>query len=59
MNLESFSLKAFKAIFESDDGLSVFLRYVIIFFLMLLSLASISLYHIIATQSNPFFYAKF
>ncbi len=59
MNWGIFSTKAFKDTLESNDGWGLFVRYLFYFFLILVSLASISLYHIIATESNPFFYAKF
>lgn len=37
----------------------LFLRYTLLFSLLLISLASMALNNIIATESNPFFYANF
>ncbi|MCB5272295.1 MAG: hypothetical protein LHW56_10685 [Candidatus Cloacimonetes bacterium] len=36
-----------------------FLKYTVLFTLLLLSIASMALNRIIATESNPFFYANF
>ncbi len=38
---------------------SVFIRYLFLFLLLFLSLASLALYLVISTESNPFFYANF
>jgi hypothetical protein len=59
MNLVNSCIAVFGRAFRENDGWSLFLRYTILFLLIFLSLASISLFHIIATESNPFFYAKF
>lgn len=37
----------------------MFIKYTILFTMLLLSLASKSLYSLIARESNPFFYANF
>jgi hypothetical protein len=58
MTFESFN-KRVKEIYCGNGVLGLFLRYFLIFFLLLLSLASYALFRIIAAQSNPFFYAKF
>jgi len=39
--------------------LRFFLRYTLLFTMLFLSLASMAFYRIIATESNPFFYANF
>lgn len=39
--------------------LAFFFKYAGLFTLLLLSLASMALYNIISTESNPFFYANF
>ena len=36
-----------------------FLKYTMLFTIMLLSIASMALNRVIATESNPFFYANF
>jgi hypothetical protein len=43
----------------SRPGLALFLRYTMLFTMLWLALASMALYNIIATESNPFFYANF
>jgi len=40
-------------------NLAFFLKYIGLFTLLLLSIASMAFYRIIATESNPFFYANF
>ncbi len=44
---------------RSHEGLAFFLKYFGLFVLLFLSVASVCLYNIIATESNPFFYARF
>jgi hypothetical protein len=44
---------------KSRPGLHLFLRYTALFAILWLSLASIALHNIIASDSNPFFYANF
>ena len=39
--------------------LSFFIKYTVLFTMLFLSLASLALNRIIATESNPFFYANF
>jgi len=39
--------------------LAFFLKYTGLFTLLLLSIAALAFYRIIATESNPFFYANF
>jgi len=44
---------------RSNERLSLFLKAVGLFLLLFLAIASAALYNIIATESNPFFYARF
>ncbi len=46
-------------IVRSHERLAFLLKYFGLFVLLFLSVASVCLYDIIATQSNPFFYARF
>jgi hypothetical protein len=43
----------------THPNLAFFLKYICLFTLLLLSVASMAFYKIIATESNPFFYANF
>ena len=40
-------------------SLYIFLKYTVLFTMLLLSIASLSLNIILSTQANPFFYANF
>jgi hypothetical protein len=44
---------------KSKPLLAFFLRYLLLFFLLFMSVASVALHNIIAVESNPFFYANF
>ena len=44
---------------RSHEQLCFFLKYCGLFWLLYLAVASACLYNIIATESNPFFYARF
>ncbi len=44
---------------NKHPDLRFFLRYTLLFIMLFLSLASMAFYRIIATESNPFFYANF
>lgn len=46
-------------ILRSHERLGFFLKYFGLFLLLFLVVASVCLYNIIATESNPFFYARF
>ena len=46
-------------IYRRSDMLGIFIRFFLISFLMLLSLASYGLFKIMATASGPFIYAGF
>lgn len=59
MSLDNFYMKLIGNIFRRNELLRIFPRYFLIFFLILLSLASYALLRIIARESNPFFYANF
>jgi|GEM_PF-1495685 hypothetical protein len=48
-----------KSILERQSELVFFLRYIALFTLLLISLASMALNRIIVSESNPFFYADF
>jgi len=39
--------------------LAFYLRYTLLFTMLFLSIASAALLHVLATESNPFFYANF
>jgi hypothetical protein len=58
MNIESV-VKRVIEICRGESSLGFFLRCFFISSLLLLSLASFALFRMIATQSNPFFYANF
>ena len=58
MNINSHILRI-AAYFQRHPDLSFFLKYTGLFTLLLLSIASLALNRIIATESNPFFYANF
>lgn len=48
-----------KAFAEKHPDWFFFLKYTVLFTMLLLSLASTALFNIISTESNPFFYANF
>lgn len=39
--------------------LFIFIKYTVLFTILLLSIASLAMYHIISDKLNPFFYANF
>ena len=59
MSWDNFFMERFENIFQRNELLGFFLRYFVIFVLLLLSLASYALLRMIAFESNPFFYAHF
>ncbi|GAB1468153.1 hypothetical protein MASR2M64_08590 [Candidatus Cloacimonadota bacterium] len=49
----------FMAYLEAHSNLKFFLRYTLLFTMLLLSLAFMALNRIVSTEANPFFYANF
>ncbi len=52
-------ITAVRTRYTAQDATGLFLRTLVTAFLILASLASLALFKVIATQSNPFFYANF
>lgn len=44
---------------RSHERLVFFVKYCGLFWLLFVAVASVCLYNIVATESNPFFYAQF
>jgi len=52
-------LDRFTFYLSKHPNLSFFLRYTLLFTMLFMSLAAMALHRIIASESNPFFYANF
>ncbi len=52
-------MKWFTKLSLSKPLLAYFLKYLVLFFLLIMSIALAALHNIVAVESNPFFYANF